>query len=65
MQGNTLVYQANAEGTLQCFSQSGQLVYAGQIKRGSGQLHMPMQAAGIYTIRFNNETKLRCFMAVY
>jgi hypothetical protein len=64
MQGNILNYQAHADGTLQCFSQSGQLVYARQLNRGSGQLSMPVLAAGIYSIRFNNETKLRCFIGL-
>jgi hypothetical protein len=62
--GNVLRYQTNKAGWLQCYNQSGQLVYSKYLNEGSTEINLPMKTAGIYALRFNNETKIRLFIPV-
>jgi hypothetical protein len=61
--GNVLRYQTLKAGLLQCYNQSGQLLYSKYINQGNATINLPMKAAGIYAIRFDNETKLKCWIA--
>jgi hypothetical protein len=63
--GNILRYQTNKAGWLQCYNQSGQLVYSKYLATGSAEINLPLKAAGIYAIRFDGETKLRSWIAVH
>lgn len=62
--GNVLRYRTHKAGWLQCYNQSGQLVYSKYLNEGSAEINLPLKAAGIYALRFDNETKVKCFMPV-
>lgn len=61
--GNVLHYQTHKAGLLQCYNQSGQLMYSKYLNEGSAGITLPLNVAGIYALRFDNETKLRCWIA--
>lgn len=63
--GNVLRYQTRKAGLLQCYNQSGQLVYSKYLDEGSAEITLPLNVAGIYALRFDNETKLRCWIALH